>query len=140
MGGLLDDAAGESGPCGAALPQSRVGSCDTYPVQDTGNRGGTSCAALPCTSFGPCQAARVFNAALPLGQVGKSHGGVNLPPVLITSTMLTSALLLLPANKRKKTLIQSRNGAFAFSYGAKIIWVNEEVAVQIQEQLPRGIM
>lgn len=98
MGGLLDDAAGESGPRGAALPQSHVGSCDTYPVQDTGNRGGTSCAALSCTSFGPCQ------TALPLGQVGKSHGGVNLPPVLITSTMLTSALLLFPASQKKQNI------------------------------------
>lgn len=71
MRGLLDDAAGESGPSGAALPQGRVGPCDAHPVYDIGprNREGLSGAAQPCGSAGHCHAALVCCAALPLGQV-----------------------------------------------------------------------
>lgn len=101
MRGLLDDAAGESGPHGAALPQSRGGSsCDTHPVYDSGprNREGLSGAALPGASAGHGHAVLICCAALPLGQVGQSHGGVDLPPALIDSSLLASALLLVPVN------------------------------------------
>lgn len=98
--GLLDDAAGESGPRGAALPQSAGGSRDTHPVYDSGprNRERLSGAALTRASSGRCHAALVCCAALPLGQVGQSHGGVDLPPALTASSLLASALLLLPVN------------------------------------------
>lgn len=100
MRGLLDDAAGESGPHGAALPQSRGGSCDTHPVYDSGprNREGLSGAALCCANTGKGYATLVCRAALPLSQVGQSHGGVDLPPALIDSLLLASFLLLLPVN------------------------------------------
>ena len=104
MRGLLDDAAGESGPCGAALPQSRGGPRHTHPVYDSGprNREGLSSAALPRASAGHGHAALVRCAALSLGQVGQSHGGVDLPPALIDSSLLASALLLVPENIFKK--------------------------------------
>lgn len=92
MRGLLDDAVGESGPRGAALPQSGGGSCDTHPVHDSGprNREGLS--------FGHCHVALVCCAALPLGQAGQSNGGVDLPPALIVLSLLASAMLLLSVN------------------------------------------
>lgn len=104
MRGLLDDAAGESGPRGAALPLSRGGSCDTHPVYDSGprKREGLSGAALASASAGHGHAALVRCAALSLGQAGQSHGGVDLPPALIDPSLLASALLLVPVNIVKK--------------------------------------
>ena len=106
MRGLLDDAAGESGPRGAALSQSSGGSCDTHPVYASGprNRVGLSGAALPCGSAGHDHAAVVCQAALSLGQVGQSHSGVDLPPALIDLSRLASALLLVPVNILKKNI------------------------------------
>lgn len=104
MRGLLDDAAGQSGPCGAALPQSRGGSRGTLPVYDSGprDREGRAGAAPSRASAGHGYGALVCRAALPLGQVGQSHGGVDLPPALIDSSLRDSVLLLVPVNMLKK--------------------------------------
>lgn len=72
MGRLLDDAAGESGPPGAALSDSRSGSCNTHPVYYSGSHYGEGLlgAALCWGNIGNHNAALVPCAALPLGQVG----------------------------------------------------------------------
>lgn len=100
MRGLLDDAAGECGPSGAALPQSRGGPCDAHPVYDIGPRNGEGLpgAAQPCGSTRHRHAALVCCAALTLGQVGQSHGSVDLPPALVVSSLLSSVLLLITVN------------------------------------------
>lgn len=104
MRGLLDDAAGESGPHGAALPQSRSGSCDAHPVyySGPGDREGLSGAALARAGAGHAYDALVRCRALSLGQTGQSHSGVDLPPALIDPPQLASLLLLLlPAHTIK---------------------------------------
>lgn len=104
MRGLLDDAAGERGPHGAALSQSRGGSCDRHPVYDRGPRNWEwlPSAELPCANAGHGYVALVCCAALPLSQIGQSHGSVDLPPALIDSSLLASVLLLVPVNILKK--------------------------------------
>lgn len=107
MRGLLDDAAGESGPCGAALPQSSRGPRNAHPVYDSGScyGEGLSGAALPRGGDGHHNAALVPHVALPLGQIGQSHSGVDLPPALLVSLLLASVLLLLlPVNVLEKQL------------------------------------
>lgn len=97
---LLDDATGESGPCGAALSQSRGGSCNTHPVYYSGPHygEGLSGAALYCGCIGNHTSALVPRAALPLGQVGQSHGGMDFPPALVLLSLLAPILLLVPVN------------------------------------------
>lgn len=66
---LLDDAAGESGSCGAALPCGRSGPCGAglaYNSGPGGGDGGSSGAAPPCGSDGHWCAALLSAAALPL--------------------------------------------------------------------------
>lgn len=107
MRGLLDNAVGQSGPHGAALPQSRGRSSDTHPVyySGPGNGEGLPGAALSCASTGQCNTVAPCRAALSLGQVGQSHGSVDLPPALGDPCLLTSILLLLPVNTFKKIII-----------------------------------
>lgn len=109
MRGLLDDAAGEGGPCGAALPQSRGGSRNTHPVYDSGSRyrEGLMGAALPCGSDWHHNTALVPCVALPLSQVGQSHGSMDLPPALDISPLLASVLLLVPVSISKSQLKSS---------------------------------
>lgn len=110
MRGLLDNAAGEGGPDSAALPQDRRRSSDTHPVYYSGpcNWEGPSGAAGCCASTGHGQAAlwRVRRAALSLGQVSQSHGGVYLPPALMDPSMSGSIRLLLPVNTLKDASAQ----------------------------------
>lgn len=101
--GLLDNAVGQSGPHGAALPQSRGRSSDTHPVyySGPGNGEGLPGAALSRAGSGQCYTVVPCHAALSLGQVGQSHGSVDLPPALSDPCLLTSVLLLLPVDTRK---------------------------------------
>ena len=100
---LLDDAAGESGPYGAAPPHSGGGCCDTRPVCDGGSRcaEGLSSAALPCGSEWRRDAAPASCVALALGQVGQSDGSVDLPPALGVSSPLASVLLPVPKDVKE---------------------------------------
>lgn len=101
MRGLLDNAAGEGGPHSAALPQGRRRSSDTHPVYYSGprNREGPPGAARCRASAGHGYTALVCRAALSLGQVRQSHGGVDLPPALRYLSLLASLLLpLLPVD------------------------------------------
>lgn len=104
MRGLLDDAAGESGTSGAALSQSRGGPCDTDPQIYIGPCNGEWLPGVvpPCGSAGRRHNALVWSAALPLGQVGQSHGSVDLPPSLVVSSPLAVILLLVTGNILKK--------------------------------------
>lgn len=108
MRGLLDNAAGEGGPDSAALPQDRRRSSDTHPVYYSGpcNWEGPSGEAGCCASTGHGRAALVCRAALSLGQVSQSHGGVYLPPALMDPSMLGSIRLLLPVNTLKDASAQ----------------------------------
>lgn len=130
MRGFLYDAAGESGPDGAALPQSRGGGFHTHPVYDSGPHSaalplstggafhthpvndsgphhckGLAGAALACGSSGRCDATLSRRAAPPLGQAGQSNGSVDLPPGLVPLTLLASVLLLITANIFNKNII-----------------------------------
>lgn len=103
MRGLLDNAAGEGGPHCATLPQDRRRSSDTHPVDYSGpcNWEGPSGTAGCRASTGHGHTALVCRAALSLGQVSQSHGGVDLPPALMDPSMLASIRLLLPVNTLK---------------------------------------
>lgn len=128
MRGFLYNAAGESGPDGAALPQGRGGAFHAHPVYDGGPHGaarplstggafhahpvydsgphhreGLAGAARARGTSGPRDAALARRAAPPLGQAGQSHGGVDLPPGLVPLTLLASLLLPIAANVSNKT-------------------------------------
>lgn len=102
--GLLDDAVGDGGPYGAALPQARGGPRHTHPVyySGPGERERPPGAAPSRAGAGDGDAALFCHTALSLGQVSQSHGSVDLPPTLAHSPVLGSALWLLPVNRFKR--------------------------------------